>query len=59
MTKAEIRQESYEATNGEYVYDGQTAAQWREIARERDYNQRDSSNEHRIADVLDDMNGDN
>ena len=56
MTKSEIRNEAYEATNGEYVYDGQTADQWQAIARERDYEQRDSSQEWKIAEVLQDLN---
>lgn len=56
MTQTEIRSEAYEGTNGEYLYDGHTSEQWVEIAREHDYEQRDSAEQWRIVAVLDGLN---
>lgn len=58
MTKAQIKDEAYIATNNEYVYDGHTAEQWREIERERNYDQRYESGAEarKIAEVLEGLN---
>jgi len=50
MTKQEVKSEAYEATNGEYVYEGFSAEQWRAIGEEND-----NDDAFSIAEALDEL----